>query len=100
MRIVLAMVVVLALANAGWAADTDVENPALRDLPLQRGGPIYGGKQHQPTPSEVSERLQEQRGGGTESAPAPATPAQRDDLYQRILQQSQQGMPHALEPER
>jgi len=99
MRIVLAVVVVLALANAGWAADTDVENPGLRDLPLSRG-PIYGGKQHQPTPDEISERLQEQHGSAEPAPVTPAPPAQRDEIYQRVLEQSQRGLPRSLDQAR
>jgi hypothetical protein len=116
MRILLALlpvIPVLALTDVGWAADTDVDNPALRDLPIQRG-PIYGGKQHQPTQTEVIERLQEQHGGGSAATSAPgsaATPAAttapgsipasapRDELYLRVLKQSQQGMPRVLPPE-
>lgn len=93
MRIVLALIAAFALARPGWAADTDVENPSLRELPLQRS-PISGGKQHQPTQGELSERFQEH--GGAPSAPR-ATAAQRDDLYRRVLEQSRQGTPRSLD---
>jgi hypothetical protein len=94
---------VLAFAGAAWAADTDVENPNLRELPLQRGGAIYGGKQHQPTAGEIEERLQEKGPAAATSAPGigakPAT-GQKDPLYDRVLQQSQRGVPRTLDPDK
>ena len=91
MRTMLALVVALLAAEAGWAAETDVENPALRELPLQRG-PIYGGKQHQPTQAEVDERLQ------AKDRDAAARQRQAEDLYNRVLKQIQQGTPRSIEP--
>jgi hypothetical protein len=99
----------LAPAGAGWAADTDVENPNLRELPLQRG-PIMGGHKHQPTASEIQEREQERQQprdpAAASSAPAMPVPAapraaagQTDDLYQRVLQQSQHPTPRAIIPD-
>jgi hypothetical protein len=86
----------LAYAGAAWAADTDVENPNLRELPLQRGA-IYGGKQHQPTSGEVQERLQEKAQPPGPGAKPPAR--QGDPLYDRVLQQSQRSMPRTIDPD-
>lgn len=106
----LMLVAALALAEPGWAADTDVENPALRELPLQRG-PIIDGHKHQPTPAEIQERAQEReqerKAAVNPSSEPPATSAAensaaasaRDDLYQRVLQQSRHGMPTAIDPD-
>src|SRR5258708_5861058 len=92
----------LLLAAPGWAADTDVENPNMPELPLQRGGPIMGGRQHQPTPSEIEERaqlLRSQPGAQASETPAPvAKPSANDDLYQRVLRQSQHATPRVLDP--
>ena len=93
MRTMLALAAALGLAAPGLAAETDVENPGLRELPIQRGGPIMGGKQHQPTPAEINERAQV-KGGATAADQQRPT----DDLYQRVLKQSQQGTPRTLEP--
>ncbi len=92
----LATMAALTTGSAVWAAETDLENPNLRELPL-RQSPISGGKQHQPTPAEISARIQ----GGGAGAPAPTTaspPQTHDDLYQRVLKQSQQGTPRVLDP--
>jgi hypothetical protein len=90
MRTVLALAVALLVGEAGWAAETDVENPALRELPLQHG-PIYGGKQHQPTQAEVEERAQ------AKGRDAAMRKQQSEELYQRVLQQSQQGTPRSID---
>src|ERR1700722_6259351 len=97
----LMLVAALALADTAWAADTDVENPSLRELPLQPG-PISGGRKHQPTPSEIQERAQAR-------SPAPTPPDESngsngaarpdDDLYQRVLRQSQRSAPRAINPD-
>jgi hypothetical protein len=92
MRTLLALVAALALAETGWAADTDVENPAFRDLPLHRS-PIYGGKQHQPTQAEVTEREPPQV-----RAKASDVQRQTQDLYDRVLKQSQQATPRSIDP--
>ena len=89
----LALVAALSFGGAGRAADTDVENPSLRELPLQRGGPISGGKQHQPTQAEIDERTQMKQSAAQRNREA-------DDLYQRVLKQSQQGTPRSLDPEK
>jgi len=114
----LMVVAALAFADAGWAADTDVENPNLRELPLQRG-PIVGGHKHQPTPAEIQERAQERQQAGNPAtgnppagnpaadnpAPSPAPEAARfpagppDDLYERVLRQSQHAAPRAIIPD-
>lgn len=101
MRIIGAAVLVsgLAIVGTAWAADTDVENPALRELPLQRG-PIVGGHQHQPTAAEVEERLQTKSaptGSGPDTGGAPA--ARTDELYQRVLKQSQHATPRVITPD-
>ena len=93
MRTMLVFLGALALASAGWAAETDVENPGYRDLPLQRGGPISGGKQHQPTQTEITERTQMKAGGASDAQNRAA-----DDLYQRVLKQSQRGTPRSIDP--
>jgi hypothetical protein len=87
----LALVVALLAIEAGWAAETDVENPALRELPIQHG-PIYGGKHHQPTQTDINERLQAKDRKATDRRP------QAEELYQRVLNQSQKGTPRSLEP--
>jgi hypothetical protein len=92
MRTVLTLAVALLVAEIGWAAETDVENPAYRELPLQRGGPIYGGKQHQPTQAEIDERVQ------TKGRDAAERDRQSQDLYQRVLKQSQQATPRSIDP--
>src|SRR5258706_16412423 len=101
MRTLLVMVAALALAPTGWAADTDVENPGFRDLPLQRGslssgapsaGAVSGGKRHQPTQAEIDQRAQERGRAADEQKRA------SDDLYQRVLKQSQQGTPPSIDP--
>jgi hypothetical protein len=109
--LMLVAALVLALADTGWAADTDVENPEFRELPLQRG-PIAGGRKHQPTPSEIQERAQTRN--PTATAPAPDAPlgassqrdaaplgasSQRDELYERVLRQSQHSAPRAIDPD-
>jgi hypothetical protein len=104
----LMVVAALAFADAGWAADTDVENPALRELPLQRG-PIVGGHKHQPTPAEIQERAEERQQASSPAAAAPApAPAPdaanfpalpHDDLYERVLRQSQRATPRAIIPD-
>ncbi len=92
MRLTLTLATALLLAVAGRAAaETDVENPGMRELPL-RQSPIIGGKQHQPTQSEVSERIQAQN-RDTAGRPQRKTP----DLYDRVLQQSQKPKPRTLE---
>ena len=90
----------LALADTGWAADTDVENPDLRELPLQRG-PISGGHKHQPTAIEIQERAQARNPAATAPVPdvPPAAASQVDDLYQRVLRQSQHSAPRAIDPD-
>jgi len=99
-----ALAAALMLAGPGWAADTDVENPNMRELPLQRS-PIMGGRQHQPTATEIEERAQLLRSQqpSTQASNAPATapgakPAGSDDLYQRVLRQSQRATPRAIDP--
>jgi hypothetical protein len=92
-----AVIAALILAHAAWAADTDVENPNMRELPLQRGGPIVGGRQHQPTASEVQERAQLHAPSETPGAPSSASGA-KDDLYQRVLRQSQHPTPRVIAP--
>jgi len=90
---------VLALAGPARAADTDVENPNLRELPL-RSGPIAGGKQHQPTRGEIEERLQEKGPAaprGSETVIDPKS-GQSDELYMRVIQQSQRATPRTLDP--
>jgi hypothetical protein len=94
----------LMLAGPGWAADTDVENPNMRELPLQRS-PIMGGRQHQPTPTEIEERAQllrsQQPSTQVSNAPAAAPGAKapgNDDLYQRVLRQSQRATPRTIDP--
>jgi hypothetical protein len=95
-----ALVAVLMPVPVGWAADTDVENPNMRELPLQRGGPIIGGRQHQPTPSEIQERAPLHNPSASETAGAPSTesPPAKDDLYQRVLRQSQHPTPRVIAP--
>jgi hypothetical protein len=96
---------VLSTAAPVWypvaAADTDVENPAIRDLPM-RTGPISGGRQHQPTPAEVQERAADRAltRAGDPSRPPARTPdrAAGDDLYNRVLKQSEGGTPRSIDP--
>ncbi|MBI3516488.1 MAG: hypothetical protein HY060_20845 [Proteobacteria bacterium] len=91
MRTALVLAGALVLANAGWAAETDLENPSYRELPLQRG-PISGGKQRQPTQAEIDQRAQERGRSAEEQKRA------SDALYQRVLKQSQQGTPRSIDP--
>jgi hypothetical protein len=94
----LMLVAALALADTAWAADTDVENPSLRELPLQHS-PISGGRKHQPTASEIQEREQARSPAPTppDESNGPARP--NDDLYQRVLRQSQRSAPRAIDPD-
>ncbi|MBV8169820.1 MAG: hypothetical protein JO021_23745 [Alphaproteobacteria bacterium] len=104
MRTICAVILAALLAPAAWAADTDVENPALRDLPMYRGGPISGGRQHQPTPAEVQERAADRslaRPGEPREAmrgPQRAGDGQSQDLYNRVINQSDRPTPRSIEP--
>ncbi|MEJ0069177.1 MAG: hypothetical protein WDO24_11150 [Pseudomonadota bacterium] len=94
-----ALVAALVLADTGWAADTDVENSTMRELPLQRSGPIVGGRQRQPTPTEIQERAQLRSPPSSEASVAPRGAAgTNDDLYQRVLRQSQHPAPRVISP--
>lgn len=98
--LVATIVATLALPGTGFTADTDLDNPNMRDLPIQRG-PIYGGKKHQPTREEVIEREQAKNSGaaaGRSAANQPAKPP--DDLYQRVLKESQKSGPRSLDSDK
>jgi hypothetical protein len=99
-------VAALLVPGAVAAADTDLENPGMRELPIQRGGPVVGGKRLQPTRSDVEERSYERamtRAGGPGSGPS-AEPAARDrhaqELYNRVIQQSDRPTPRSIDPSR
>jgi hypothetical protein len=112
MRTICAVILAALLLPAAWAADTDVENPAIRDLPMYRSGPITGGRQHQPTPAEVQERAadralarpNEPREAMRGPSPAPARPgdvqSQSQDLYNRVINQSDRPTPRSIDPTR
>jgi hypothetical protein len=106
MRSSCAVILAALLAPAAWAADTDVENPALRDLPMYRGGAIAGGRQHQPTPSELQERSAERalaRPGEPREAmrgPGGSINQQSQELYNRVINQSDRPTPRSIEPTR
>jgi hypothetical protein len=57
-------------------------------------GPIWGGRQHQPRLADVIERQRAQ--GQQPGISADASPA-ADQLYRRILEQSNQALPTSLE---
>jgi len=104
MRTICAVILAALLMPVAWAADTDVENPALRDLPMSRGGPITGGRQHQPTPAEIQERAADRAGvrpaEPREAMRGPATPGggQSQDLYKRVIDQADRPTPRSIEP--
>jgi hypothetical protein len=107
MRSSCAVILAALLGPAAWAADTDVENPAIRDLPMYRGGAIAGGRQHQPTPAELQERAAERalaRPGEPREAmrgPAPAGANQQSqELYNKVINQSDRPTPRSIEPTR
>ena len=92
-------VAALLVPGAVVAADTDLENPGMRELPFQRGGPVVGGKRQQPTQSEVQERSAERamtRAGGPSAEPARDRHSQ--DLYNRVIQQSDRPTPRSIDP--
>ncbi len=106
MRSICAVILTALLVPAAWAADTDIENPALRDLPMYRSGPISGGRQHQPTPAEVQERAadrvltrpNEPREAMRGPAPAKSGNQQSQDLYNQVINQSDRPTPRSIDP--
>lgn len=78
---------------------------AADDLPMQRGGgPIVGGKRQQPTQSEIQERQLERSmtAPSRAGAPSPGQAGDRDrqsqDLYNRVIQQSDRPTPRSIDP--
>jgi hypothetical protein len=71
-------------------------SPTLADEqpPLQRG-PIYDGRQHQPTESEILGRELLKGGGSIRALGDRGTSG--DELYQRIMEQSQKSIPRTLD---
>jgi hypothetical protein len=104
MRSICAVILAALLMPVAWAADTDVENPAFRDLPMSRGGPITGGRQRQPTPAEVQERAAERSpvrpGEPREAMRGPARPGggQPQELYNQVINQSDRPTPRSIDP--
>jgi Spy/CpxP family protein refolding chaperone len=72
------------------SAVADAQRPPL-------SGAISGGRQHQPTQSEIVMR-ELMRGEGSMQAHGVRSTLDRDDLYQRILAQSRRTTPRAIEP--
>jgi hypothetical protein len=59
-------------------------------------GPIWAGRQHQPTQIQISER---EAANGRVPALAPADrDASADKLYRRVLKQSRRPLPQEIEP--
>jgi hypothetical protein len=80
----------LLLAGAALAADPLPDSAA--PPTASTAGPIYDGKQHQPTLDQVIER-ERARGIMPESGPN----ATSDPLYQSVLKNSEQPLPQRLD---
>jgi len=91
---VLALSAGLLLAGAALAADP-LPDGAAPPPSASAAGPIYDGKQHQPTFDQVIER-ERARGLTPESGPN----ATNDALYQSVLKKSEQPLPERLDDAR
>jgi hypothetical protein len=99
-RITMSVVTALALlatvmsAGAPHAAEAELES---RDAtsPAFRKGPIWDGRQHQPSVEEIIER---ERAQGKRPGLSTETTPEADELYRRILKQSDEALPPSLEP--
>lgn len=91
----------LLRSTPAGADDTDPLNPALREMP--RSGPIVGGKRQQPTQAEIQERALERQmarpGGAPLAEPSPRDRENRSqELYQRVLRNSDRPTPRSIDP--
>ena len=81
----LALSPIMLCGGNGHAAEP---GPAVSDGAPSQNGPIWGGRQHQPSLEEVIGR--EQAKGETPGISAETSQA-AEELYQRVLKQSRQG---------
>lgn len=103
MRSICAFAVAALMLPAGPLAAADTEVESMRELPLQRGGPIVGGKRQQPTQAEIQERQAERSmapssRSGTPSVSGRERDGQSRELYNKVIQQSDQPTPRSIDP--
>jgi hypothetical protein len=84
----------LLLLAAVQAAEPDWDRSG-QPPPIEPRGPIYDGRQHQPTLDDVAAR---EKRMGQRLEPGSNTNPQDDELYRRVLKDVDRDLPKSLDP--